>query len=73
MKFLKFRQGCLYGQYKIPREDFIGIELEFPCFEEQQKISEFIKALDEKINITETKLSEWELAKRGLIQQLFPN
>ena len=37
-RILKYRQGCLYGQYRIYAEDFLGVFVKIPSYEAQKKI-----------------------------------
>lgn len=42
-----------------------------PCLEEQQKIADFLSALDEAINYAKQELDKWKELKKGLLQQMF--
>ena len=42
-----------------------------PCFEEQQKISDFLSAYDEAISCAKQELEHWKQLKKGLLQQMF--
>lgn len=70
-KILSYRQGCLYGQYKIYPEDFLSIGISLPCPEEQQKIADFLSSFDEAIALAWQELEKWKLLKKGLMQQMF--
>ena len=48
-----------------------GIEVELPSKKEQTKISNFLSAIDEKINRTENQIQQTELYKKGLLQKMF--
>lgn len=59
-KFTKILEECSSGtsnsQKRITPSVFLGQILNFPCYEEQQKIAAFFTALDEKINIEKSRL-----------------
>jgi type I restriction enzyme S subunit len=48
------------------------IIIPLPSIEEQTKIGNFLKAVDDKIEITNQKLNSLKTYKRALMQQLFP-
>jgi type I restriction enzyme S subunit len=52
--------------------DFFQIKIYIPHIEEQNKIGKFLKAVDDKIEITNQKLQHLKTYKRALMQQLFP-
>jgi len=70
-KIIHYRQGCLYGQYKIFANDFLSVKTAIPCIEEQQKIADFLSAYDEAINYAKQELEKWKELKKGLLQQMF--
>jgi len=45
--------------------------IEIPCYPEQTKIANFLSAVDEKINHTQTQIEKTELYKKGLLQKMF--
>jgi type I restriction enzyme S subunit len=50
---------------------FSEIKLPFPSREEQQKIAEFLSALDKKIDAVSTQIAKTEQFKKGLLQKMF--
>lgn len=70
-KIIRFRQGVMYGQYRIYADEFLNINIEMPCKEEQQKIASTIEQLDQKIQREETLLSELESYIQNLIIEMF--
>ena len=68
---IRFRQGCLYGQYKIYPEDFLSVSVNVPCLEEQNKIADFIDAFDEKIKFQAERLLSYEQRRAGILQRIF--
>lgn len=47
------------------------VELSIPSKEEQQKISRFLSAVDEKINLVAEQIAQSEVWKKGLMQGMF--
>ena len=70
-KIIQYRQGCLYGQYKIYANDFLSVITAIPCPEEQQKIADFLATYDEAISCAKQELDKWKELKKGLLQQMF--
>lgn len=68
---IRYRQGCLYGQYKIHSRDFLNVLISVPCLAEQQKIADCLSSLDEVIEKQKATLAAWEELKKGLLQQMF--
>ncbi|MBC7409777.1 MAG: restriction endonuclease subunit S [Arcicella sp.] len=52
-------------------KDYKNEICEIPCIEEQTKISNFLMAIDEKINNVDAQIKQTELWKKGLLQQMF--
>jgi type I restriction enzyme S subunit len=48
---VKWRQGVIYGQWRIHESDFIKIEIPVPSVDEQQKIGRFLDGLDDLITL----------------------
>lgn len=44
---------------------------DFPCFEEQTKIADFLSSIDQKIDVVSEQLKQAKLWKKGLLQQMF--
>ena len=70
-KVLKYRQGCLYGQYRIYAEDFLSVPVFVPTKQEQEKISQFLDSLDKRIAYQRSLINNLKKYKRGLISDLF--
>ena len=70
-KVLKYRQGALYGQYRIHADDFLSIEITLPALPEQTKIANFLSLFDRKIEKEKAKLEALREQKKGLLQQMF--
>ena len=70
-RILSFRQGCLYGQYRIYASDFLSVKSMFPSLPEQRKIASFLSTIDEIIQSTESELTAWQERKKGVMQKIF--
>ena len=70
-KMTSYRQGVVYGQWRIHESDFLKIEEMIPCIEEQTKIAYFLSAIDNKITHTQTQIEKAVVWKKGLMQQMF--
>lgn len=63
-----------YKGSKMPRGDkhqIMDFSIQCPCLEEQQKIADFLSALDSKIDIKRKTVATMRDLKRGLMQQMF--
>lgn len=69
-KILRYRQGALYGQYRIHANDFLKINIELPCSEEQYKIGDFVNKLDNIIDILNNKIELLKQRKKGFLQKM---
>ncbi|RCU42300.1 restriction endonuclease subunit S [Chryseobacterium lacus] len=52
-------------------ENFSQIKIPLPSIKEQEKIADFLTALDDKIALVEQQINKTELWKKGLLQQMF--
>lgn len=57
--------------YHIYGSDMATLQLNIPALPEQQKISDFLSSLDDKINLITTELTQAQEFKKGLLQQMF--
>lgn len=48
---VKWRQGVIYGQWRIHESDFLKIEISVPSVEEQRKIGAYLDQLDNLITL----------------------
>lgn len=48
---VKWRQGVIYGQWRIHESDFVKIEIAVPSIEEQRKIGAYLDQLDHLITL----------------------
>ena len=70
-QILKYRQGCLYGQYRIYAEDFLEVSIRVPSLEAQKQIGTIFSRLEYRIKSEQTLLDYLESAKKFFLQQLF--
>lgn len=63
-----FLQG---GQGNLSAYTIKNLKYEFPCFEEQQKIADFLSEFDNAIEYAKEELEVWKNIKKGLLQQMF--
>ncbi len=68
---LKYRQGCLYGQYRIYAEDFLKVPAYVPSIHEQVKISAFLDALDNKMAAQNKLIEALKKYKRGVLSAVY--
>ena len=60
-----------HGLLNMAVGDFFNIPLPIPSPEEQQKIANFLSALDKKIDLCATELTQAQTFKKALLQQMF--
>ena len=68
---LKYRQGCLYGQYRIYAEDFLSVPIKVPPYKVQKKIGTAFSKIDGKIVQEQKLLDCLESTRAFFLQQLF--
>lgn len=71
-KMVQYRQGVIYGQWKIHETEFLKLTVSVPSLPEQQKIAECLSSVDDLIQAEADQLQALKDHKKGLIQQLFP-
>ena len=69
-KILRYRQGALYGQYRIFAEDFLSVKIDVPSFEEQQEIAKIMLSLEKEIELLQKDLDQEKQKKKALMQLL---
>ncbi len=70
-KARKYEQGTVYERMSVSPSDFIKLNVKVPSKPEQEKISNFLSDLDEKINILIDKSEKLKDFKKWLLQQMF--
>ena len=63
--------GARHDRMNITVKDFMKLPLPIPSLPEQQKIADFLSAIDDKITKVEGKLTKAQTFKKGLLQQMF--
>ena len=71
-KMIRFRQGVVYGQWRIHETDFLDISVLIPSVDERTKITQLIFSIEELITLHQRKLDNLKLKKKALLQKLFP-
>lgn len=69
-KVLSYRQGALYGQYKIHAHDFLSVKIKVPSYEEQVEIAKVICMLDEEIHARQECLNKLQKQRKALHKYL---
>ena len=68
---VKWRQGVIYGQWRIHESDFIKIEIPVPSVDEQQKIGRFLDGLDDLITLHQRELEKLKNLKKACLEKMF--
>ena len=70
-EMVKWRQGVVYGQWKIHESDFLKINVTVPIIEEQKKIGDYFQNLDRLITLHQRKCEEFQIMKKYMLQNMF--
>ena len=71
-QMVSFRQGVVYGQWKIHEDDFLNLDILVPQTTEQQKIGGFFSELDKIITLHQRKCDALQKFKKSMLQKMFP-
>ena len=71
-KMVRFRQGVVYGQWRIHESDFLNIDMKMPNDKEQQLIISFFENIDKTITLHQRMLDLLKKQKKGFLQKMFP-
>lgn len=70
-EMVRWRQGVVYGQWRIHASDFLKIEVSFPKLPEQRKIGKYFKNLDNLITLHQTELEKLTNLKKACLDKMF--
>ena len=68
---VKWRQGVIYGQWRIHESDFLKIEITVPSVEEQRKIGAYLDQLDNLITLHQRELEKLKNIKKSCLENMF--
>ena len=71
-EMVKWRQGVIYGQWRIHESDFLKIDITVPSLPEQRKIGDFLDKLDNLITLHQRKYEKLKNVKKSLLEKMFP-
>jgi type I restriction enzyme, S subunit len=71
--FTAHSRGLTEDRLRLYYRDFASIPLPQPDVSEQQRIADCLSAVDVRISFELKKLDEWNVHRKGLMQQLFPS
>ena len=63
---VKWRQGVIYGQWRIHESDFLKIEIPVPSLKEQRKIGIYLEGLDNLITLHQRQQNLWKFVRKGV-------
>ena len=69
---VKWRQGVIYGQWRIHESDFLKIDIPVPSVEEQRQIGTFLDYLDNLITLHQRKFEKLTNVKKSMLEKMFP-
>ena len=70
-KMIHYRQGVMYGQWRIHERDFLKIKVLSPAIDEQNKIILFFDMLDSQIVTLTEKTKQLTQLKSAYLQKMF--
>ena len=68
---VKWRQGVIYGQWRIHESDFLKIEISVPSVKEQRQIGTFLDYLDNLITLHQRELEKLKNLKKACLEKMF--
>ena len=71
-EMVKWRQGVVYGQWKIHESDFLNINVAVPSLEEQKRIGQYFEKLDHLITLHQRECEDTKKLKKYMLQKMFP-
>ena len=70
-EMIKYRQGVVYGQFRIHESDFLNIKILAPESNEQEFLITFFQDLDKAIAKQEEKVNQLKESKHTLLRKMF--
>ena len=70
-KMIQFRQGVVYGQWRIHESDFLKIETRIPSSKEQIKMGALFKQIDNTIAFHQQKVNDYKKLKEAVLKKMF--
>lgn len=71
-EMVKWRQGVIYGQWRIHEDDFLKIRLLVPSIDEQRKIGELFEEINQLISLHRAEYDKMLNLKKAMMDKLFP-
>lgn len=68
---IKWRQGVVYGQWKIHESDFLKIKIYVPSLNEQKKIGSYFNQLEDLISLHQRQYEQLVSLKKYLLSKMF--
>ena len=68
---IKWRQGVIYGQWRIHETDFLKIDITVPSLQEQRKIGDLLDKLDNLITLHQRKCEKLKNIKKSMLEKMF--
>ena len=70
-EMVKWRQGVIYGQWRIHEADFLRLNIAVPSVDEQRLIGKLLDNLDSLITLHQRKLELLQNIKKSLLDKMF--
>jgi type I restriction enzyme S subunit len=70
-QMLRFRQGVVYGQWRIHEKHFLKIPILYPTRDEQLLVGSFFDRIDYLISKEEALIERYESLKKSYLQRIF--
>lgn len=70
-EMIKWRQGVMYGQWRIHEKDFLRIKVLVPSLTEQQQIGTYFRNLDQQISLQTQRLEKLKQIKAACLDKMF--
>lgn len=70
-EMIKWRQGVMYGQWRIHENDFLRIKVLVPSLPEQQQIGTYFRNLDQQISLQTQRLEKLKQIKAACLDKMF--